>query len=59
MATEKHPREETMVQDLDVTRQALYVENQEAEWLRSCFSAMEIALTAANRETVAVEAAAG
>jgi hypothetical protein len=33
MAAEKHPREETMVQDLDVTRQALHVENREAERL--------------------------
>jgi hypothetical protein len=59
MAAEKHPREETMVWDLDVTRQALRVENWEAERLRLCFSAMETALTAADRESAMTEAGAG
>ena len=48
-----------MVWDLDVTRQALRVENREAEWLRSCLSTVEMALAAANRETAAAEAAVG
>ena len=59
MAAEKRPREEMMVQDLDMTRQALHVENQEAKRLRSCLSAVEMALVVANRETVMAEAAAG
>ena len=48
-----------MVRDLDVTRQALCVENQEVEQLRSCLSAVETALAAADRETAVVEAVAG
>ena len=48
-----------MVQDLDVTKQALHVENQEAEQLWSCFSIMETALAAANREMVVAEAIVG
>ena len=59
MAVEKHPREEMMVWDLDVTRQALRMENREAERLQSCFSTMETALTVADRETAMAEAAAG
>ena len=39
--------------------EALYTENQEAELLRSCLSAMETALVAADRETATAEAAAG
>jgi hypothetical protein len=38
-----------MVRDLDVTRQALCTENQEAEQLWSCLSALEMALIAADR----------
>ena len=49
---EKHPREEMMVRDLDVTKQALRIENREAERLRSC-------LSIADRETTMAEAAAG
>ena len=48
-----------MVQDLDVTRQALYTENQEAERLRSCFSTVETTLTTTDRETTVAKAAAG
>ena len=48
-----------MVQDLDVTRQALHMENREVGWLRSCLSTMETALTVADKETAATEAAAG
>ena len=48
-----------MVRDLDMTRQALRIENGEAERLRSCLSAVKTALTAADRETTAAEAAAG
>ena len=48
-----------MVQDLDVTRQALYVENREAERLRSCLSTVETALTVANREMAMAEATTG
>ena len=48
-----------MVQDLDMTRQALHVENQEVERLRSCFSTVEMALTTTDRETATTEAAAG
>jgi hypothetical protein len=59
MVAEKHPREEMMVQDLDVTRQALCTENQEVERLWSCLSAVETALAAADRETAAAEAIAG
>ena len=59
MSMEKHPREEMMVQDLDVTRQALNAENREAERLRSCFSTVEMALTTTDRETATTEAAAG
>ena len=59
MLAEKHPREEMMVWDLDVTRQALYAENQEAERLWSCLSAMEMTLTIADRETAAAEATTG
>ena len=46
MVVEKRLREELMVRDLDVTRQALHVENREAERLRSCLSTMEMALAA-------------
>ena len=56
MLAEKHPREEMMVRDLDVTRQALRVENQEAERPRSCLSNVEMALTVADRETATAEA---
>ena len=59
MAAEKRPREEMMLRDLYVTRQALHAANQEAEWLRSCLSAVEMALAAADRETAVAEAAAG
>ena len=59
MAVEKRPREEMMVRDLDVTMQALRVENREAERLWSCFSAVETALAAADREAAVAEAAAG
>ena len=59
MVAKKHPREEMMVRDLDVTMQALRVENREAERLWSCFSAVETALAVANRETAVAEAAAG
>ena len=45
-----------MMQDLDVTRQALHVESQEVERLRSCLSAVETALTAVDRETTKAEA---
>ena len=48
-----------MVQDLDVTRQALRVENQEAEQLWSCLSAVETALTATDREMATAKATAG
>ena len=51
--------EEMMVRDLDVTRQALHVENQKAKQLRSCISAVEIVLAASDRETAMAEAAAG
>ena len=59
MAAEKHPREEMMVWALDVTRQALYVENREAEWLWLCLSTVEMTRTAADRETTVAEAVAG
>ena len=59
MVVDKHPREETMVRDLDVTRQALRAENRETEQLRSSFSAVETALAAADREAAVAEAAAG
>ena len=58
MSAEKHPREEMMVRDLDMTRQALCMENQEAERLQSCLSIMETALVAAHRETATAEAVA-
>ena len=58
MAAEKHPREEMMLRDLDVTRQALRIENREAERLRSCLSAVETELAAADREMATAEAAA-
>ena len=48
-----------MVRDLDKIRKALRVKNQEAERLRSCLSAMETALTAADREIAMAEAAVG
>jgi len=48
-----------MVRDLDMTRQALHEENREVGRLWSCLSAMEMALTTANRETATAEAAAG
>ena len=48
-----------MVWDVDMTRQALYMENREVERLRSCFSAVETALTIADRETPTDEAATG
>ena len=48
-----------MVRDLDVTMQALRVENREAERLWSCFSAVETALAVANRETATTKATAG
>ena len=48
-----------MVQDLDMTWQALYVKNREAKWMRSCLSAVETALAIADRETDVVEATAG
>ena len=59
MAAEKRPREEMMLQDLDVTRQALREENREAERLRSCLSTMEMALAVADRETAVTEATTG
>jgi hypothetical protein len=59
MSVEKRPREEMMVRDLDVTRQALCMENQEAEQLRSCLSAVDTALTTADRMTAAAEATVG
>ena len=59
MAVEEHPREEMMLQDLDMTRQALRVENREAEQLWSCLSTVEMALAAADREMATAEAAAG
>ena len=59
MAAEKHLREEMMVRDLDMTWQALHAKNQEAERLRSCLSAMEMALIPADRETAVAKAAAG
>ena len=59
MAAEKRPREDTMVSDLDVTRQALYTENQEAERLWSCFSIVETALAAADREMATAKATVG
>ena len=40
MSAEKRPREKMMVRDLDVTRKALHVENQEVELLRSFLFAM-------------------
>ena len=48
-----------MVQDLDVTRQALRTENQEAEQLRSCLSAAKATLATADREMAVAEAVAG
>ena len=48
-----------MVQDLDMTWQALYVKNREAKWMRSCLSAVETALTAADWEMAAAEATTG
>ena len=48
-----------MVRDLDVTRLALHVENQEAERLQLCLFAVETALATADRETAAAEATAG
>ena len=59
MVTEKHPREKMMVRDLDVTRLALHAENREVERLWLCLTTMETALTIADRETAAAEAAAG
>jgi len=59
MVAEKHPREEMMVRNLDMTRQALRVENQEAEWLQLCLSAVEAALTRTDREIAVAKAAAG
>ena len=46
----------TLVWDLDVARQALGEESREAERLRLCLSAVEVALAVAERETAAVEA---
>ena len=48
-----------MVWDLDITRQALRVENRKVERLQSCLSAVEMALTVADRETTATEATTG
>ena len=48
-----------MVQELHVTRQALHVENWEAERLWSCLSTMEMALATADREMATTEAIAG
>jgi hypothetical protein len=59
MAAEKRPREEMMLQYLNVTRQALYAENLEAERLRSCLSAVEMSPAATDRETDTAEDAAG
>ena len=59
MAVKKRPREDMMVWDLDVTRQALHVENLETEQLWSCLSAVEMALAKADRETATAEATAG
>ena len=59
MMVEMHPREEMMLQDLDVTRQALCMENQEAEWLRLCLSTVEMALAAADREMAMAKATSG
>ena len=59
MSVEKRLREEMMVWDLDVTRQAIRMENREAEWLWPCLSAMETALTATDREMAVAQATAG
>ena len=48
-----------MVRDLDMTRNALRMENREAERLRSCLSTVETALTVADMEMAMAEAAAG
>ena len=48
-----------MVRDLDMTRQALRIENGEAERLRSCLSAMETALAAADTEMATAKVVAG
>ena len=59
MAMEKRPREEMMVWDLDVTKQALLMENREAERLWLCLFAVETGLTTANREMTVAKAATG
>ena len=59
MAVEKRPREEMILWDLDMTRQALHTENQGAERLWSCLSAAETALAIANREMAVAEATMG
>ena len=59
MVVEKRPREDMMVRDLDVTRQALCAKNREAERLWLCLFAMEMALIPADRETAVAKAAAG
>jgi hypothetical protein len=59
MAAEKRPREEMMVQDLDMTRQALRTRNREAERLLSCLSTVETTLAAADRETTVADDTAG
>ena len=49
---------EMMVRDLDVTKEALCVENWEAEQLWLCLSAVETTLTTANRDTAVAKAVA-
>ena len=48
-----------MVRDLDMTRHALRTESRETERMRSCLSVVEMALTAADRETTAAKATMG
>ena len=48
-----------MLQDLDMTRQALRMENGEVERLQSCFSAVETTLATIDMEMATAEAAAG
>ena len=47
-----------VVQEADVTREALHDMNREARWLREYISAAEVALDATNGETVEAKAAA-
>ena len=48
-----------MVWDLDMIRQALCAKSQEPKRLQSCLSVVDMALAAADRETVATEATMG